>query len=104
MSSGLLGVKFTTNEVKDITGNMKSISGDIDNIMQDFNNTMGTLTGQAEGGLIDQTKTAAVQLYEGTCALANCFLDLGIKIGDYLKMMITQDSDMAQTLRDKIES
>lgn len=99
----LVGVTLTTSAIREITGNLKTISEEIEDTTKNFNNTMKTLTGQAEGGLIEQTTTAAEQLYDGVIKLSKCFLDLGIHIGDYLKMMLTHDSEQAQRLREQIE-
>lgn len=101
--SDLTGVKLMTSEVKMITGDIKDISKDIDDIMGNFKNIMAELTGQSEGGLIDQTVTAAEQLYDGVISLSKCFLNLGLKIGDYLKTMITGDQELAMHLREQIE-
>ena len=101
--AGITGVALTTSEVKAITNNIKTISSDVDEIMRDFNNTMTTLTGQAEGGLIDKTKTATTQLFDAVGNLSKCILRIGLKIGDYLKMMLTQDSNLADKLRNEIE-
>lgn len=102
-ASSLSGVKLTTSEVRAITGDIKGISGDIDNIMKDFQSTMATLTGQSEGGLINQTVTAAEQLLDGVMELSKCFLNLGLKIGDYLSAMLSGDQDLAMQLREQIE-
>ncbi|WP_418745979.1 hypothetical protein [Frisingicoccus sp.] len=103
MAAGLTGVKLTTQEVRNITGNIKGISSDVDDTMGEFQEIMTKLTGQSEGGLIDQTVTAAQQLFNGITDLAKCFLNLGLKIGDYLNAVLQNDSDMAQNLRDQIE-
>lgn len=99
----LVGVSLTTQEIRNITSNIKSISADMDVSMKNFQSCMQTLTGQAEGGLIDQTVTAGQQLFDGVMQLSKCFLNLGLKIGDYLNMMIRQDSNMAAYLREQIE-
>lgn len=103
MAAGLTGVKLTTQEVKAITENIKGITADIDETMGLFNNIMYQMTGSSEGGLIDQTVLFAEKLYDGIKDLAKCFLDLGLRIGDYLNAVLTLDSDMAQNLRDQIE-
>lgn len=102
-ASSLAGVKLTTSEVRAITEDIKSVSGDIDIIMKDFQSTMTTLTGQSEGGLINQTVTAAERLFDGAMELCRCFVDLGIKIGDYLNVMLSGDQDLAMQLREQIE-
>ncbi len=100
----LVGVSLTTQEIRNITTNVQSISADMDETMKNFQSCMSTLTGQAEGGLIDQTVTAGEQLFNGVMQLSKCFLRLGLKIGDYLNAMITRDSDMASYLRNQIEN
>lgn len=102
-ASDLAGVKLTTSEVKSITEDIKGISSDLDDIMGNFKNIMSELTGQSEGGLIEQTVVAAEQLYDGVIALAKCFLDLGLKIGEYLNAMLTGDQELAMQLREQIE-
>lgn len=105
MATGsLAGVKLTTSELRAITGDIKGISGDIDGIMKDFQSIMTTLTGQSEGGLINQTTTAATQLFDGVMKLSKCFLNLGLKIGDYLNAMLSGDQNLAMELRERIES
>ena len=46
---------------------------------------------------------AAEQLYDGVIRLAKCFLDLGMKIGDYLTTMLSGDQELAMQLREQIE-
>lgn len=104
MVADLSGVKLTTNEIRDITQTIKDISGDVDSTMQEFQNIMAKLTGQSEGGLIDQTITAAEQLFNGVMRLSKCFLNLGLKIGDYLNAVLNRDSEMAGYLRQQIEN
>lgn len=101
-ASGLAGVKMTTSQVKGITSDLTTISSDIDEILKNFQGIMAKLTGQSEGGLIDQTATAAEQLYDGGTRLARCCLDLGTKIGDYLNVMISGDSETARQLVEQI--
>lgn len=102
MAGGLVGVKLTTSSVRDITKDLEDISGSLKTIIGNFKDIMETMTGQSEGGLIDQTVTAGEQLYDGGIALAKCFLDLGDKIGSYLQVMLNQDSEMANQLLEQI--
>lgn len=102
-ASDLAGVKLTTSEVRAVTEDIKVITSDINDIMGNFKNIMTELTGQSEGGLIEQTVVAAEQLYDGVIRLAKCFLDLGMKIGDYLTTMLSGDQELAMQLREQIE-
>lgn len=99
----LVGAKLTTEALRGIIGDIESVSKDVDSIMSSFQSTMGKISGDAEGSIVEQITETGIQLFDGVMKLSNCFLNLGLKIGDYLKAMLTHDSDLAQSLRDRIE-
>ena len=97
------GAKLTTQSIREITEDIKNAYSNVTDIMKEFNNTMDEISGNAEGGIVDKIADTGRDLYDGLISLAECFVDLGIKIGDYLKMMLTHDSEMADRLRERIE-
>lgn len=99
----LVGAKLTAEALREIIGDIESISKDVDTIMGSFHSTMEKISGNAEGSIVEQITDTGIQLFDGVMKLSNCFLNLGLKIGDYLKAMLTHDSDLAQSLRDRIE-
>lgn len=103
MMATINGVSMTTKEVKGIVSDLKAISEDTTVIMGDFRNCMNELTGTSEGGIIDQTADAAVQVYNAFESLCCCFLDLGIHIGEFLKMVLTKDGDAAASMKESIQ-
>jgi phage-related protein len=104
MALDLTGASLTTAEVKEISTNIKTIGENIDKTMQSVNSIMTTITGDSEGGLIDQTVTAVQNLNELCATLVAGIMNIGLKIGDYLVTMINQDEDAASALRRSIES
>lgn len=102
--SDFIGAKLTSQALEEIVSDMKTISGDVDDIMGNFQSTMSKITGNAEGGIVEQIADTGVKLFEGVVKLSGCFLKLGLQIGDYLKMMLTHDSNLAEKLRDRIEN
>ena len=100
----LAGVKLTTQALRSITGDIQDISKDIDDIMSSFQSTMGKISGDAEGGIVEQITDTGKDLFDGVTTLAKCIMKIGLGIGDYLTMLLNHDSDMAQTLRQRIES
>ena len=103
MALDITGASLTTAEVKEISKNIKDISNDISNTMNEVNNIMTTLTGQSEGGVIDKTNDAVLQLNELCLTLVSCIMNIGLKIGDYLVAMINHDQEAAETMRNSIE-
>lgn len=102
MAMDITGASLTRGEVQEISSNIEQISKDIDSTMKSVSGIMTTLTDQSEGGLIKQTTTAVQQL-NGLCeTLVACILNIGIKIGDYLKVMFTQDGEAAEKLKESI--
>lgn len=99
----LVGAKLTTEALRNITSDIGDISKEVDGIMTNFQSTMQKISGNAEGSIVEQITDTGTQLFDGVMKLSNCFLNLGLKIGDYLKAMLTHDSDLAQSLRDRIE-
>lgn len=99
----LVGAKLTTEALRSITSDIGDISKEVDGIMTNFQSTMKKISGNAEGSIVEQITDTGIQLFDGVMKLSNCFLNLGLKIGDYLKAMLTHDSDLAQSLRDRIE-
>lgn len=97
------GAKLTTQAIRDITDDIKQASEDVTNIMKEFNNTMTEISGNAEGGIVEKIADTGRDLYDGVMSLCGCFVDLGIKIGDYLKLMLTHDSELANRLRERVE-
>lgn len=97
------GAKLTTQAIREITEDIKNASSDVTDIMKEFNKTMDEISGNAEGGIVDKIADTGRDLYDGVISLSGCFVDLGIKIGTYLKMMLTHDSEMADRLRERIE-
>ena len=100
----LAGVKLTTEALRSITTDLDKIGKDIDNVMTSFQSTMGKISGDAEGGIVEQITNTGEDLFDGVTTLAKCIMRIGIGIGDYLKMMLTHDSDLAQKLRERIEN
>lgn len=104
MAIDLTGASLTTSEVREISGNIEQVAKDIDGTMKSVNSIMATVTGQSEGGLINQTTTAVQQLNTLCETLVSCIMNIGLKIGDYLMAMLNHDQDAASTLRSSIES
>lgn len=104
MAMDLVGASLTTSEVREISGNIKQIGNDLDETMKTVNDIMTTLTGQSEGGVIDKTSTAVQQLSELAETLVESIINIGIGIGEYLKEMIYQDNQAAETLQKSTES
>lgn len=104
MAMDLTGASLTTTEIREITKNIEQISKDIDSTMGNVDDIMTTLTGQSEGGLIDKTTEAVQQLNKLMDVLVCSILNIGLKIGEYLNVMLTQDQEGADILRKSIES
>ncbi len=104
MAMDLTGASLTTAEVREITKNIEQIGNDLDDTMKSVNDIMTTLTGQSEGGLIEKTTTAVQQLNKLMDVLVCSILNIGLKIGDYLNVMLTHDKEAAETLRKSIEA
>lgn len=104
MAMDLTGASLTTAEVREITKNIEQIGNDLDDTMKSVNDIMTTLTGQSEGGLIEKTTTAVQQLNKLMDVLVSSILNIGLKIGDYLNVMLTHDKEAAETLRKSIEA
>ena len=104
MAMDLTGASLTTSEVRAISADIEQIGKNIDSTMQSVKSIMNTVTGQAEGGLIDQTTTAVEQLNDLCTKLVACIMNIGLKIGDYLMTMLNRDQEAAETLRHSIES
>lgn len=100
----LTGAFLSTSEVREISADIKQIGENIKETMGDVKDTMDIVTGDSEGGLIEQTTTAVRQLNELCETLVACIKNIGLKIGDYLMTMINQDQEAANTLRTSIES
>lgn len=98
------GAFLSTSEVREISADIKQIGEDIKETMGDVKEIMDTVTGQSEGGLIEQTTTAVQQLNELCETLVACIMNIGLKIGDYLTAMLNRDQEAANTLRTSIES
>lgn len=104
MAMDLTGASLTTSEVREITQNIKNIGNDLNETMKSVNDIMTTLTGQSEGGLIENTITAVQQLNKLMEVLVCSILNIGLKIGEYLNVMLTQDREGAEILKRSIES
>lgn len=104
MAMDLTGASITTAEVREITQNIKNIGNDLDDTMKSVNDIMTTLTGQSEGGLIENTTTAVQELNKLMDVLVCSILNIGLKIGEYLNVMLTQDQEGADILRKSIQS
>ena len=96
----LVGASLTTSEVRSISNNIQEIGDGIDETMKSVDSIMTTLTGQSEGGVIQKTETAVKEL----SSLATTLVTSIIGIGDYLKEMINQDNQAAETLQRSRES
>ncbi|MDO5781682.1 MAG: hypothetical protein Q4P27_04425 [Eubacteriales bacterium] len=104
MAMDLVGASLTTSEVRDISRNIEEIGNGIDETMKSVDNIMTTLTGQSEGGVIQKTETAVKELSSLATILVTSIIGIGIGIGDYLKEMISQDNQAAETLQKSTES
>lgn len=104
MAMDLTGASLTTSEIRSITSNIDQIGKDIANTMESVNDTMKTLIGQDEGGFINNTATAVQQLNNLTDVLVASLLNIGLKIGKYMDIMLTHDTEAADALRKSIES
>ena len=104
MAMDLTGASLTTAEVREISGNIKDIGNNIDETMKSVKSIMDTVTGQSEGGLIEQTTTAVQQLNDLCLTLVSCIVNIGIGIGDYLMAMINRDSEAADALRESVQA
>lgn len=104
MGMDLTGASLTTSQVLEISADIEQIGKDIDNTMKSVKSIMDTITGQSEGGLIEQTTTAVQQLNELCLTLVACIMNIGFKIGDYLTAMLNRDQEAAATLRASVEA
>ncbi len=100
----LVGASLTTSEVRSISNNIQEIGDGIDETMKSVDSIMTTLTGQSEGGVIQKTETAVKELSSLATTLVTSIIGIGIGIGDYLKEMIDQDNQAAETLQRSRES
>lgn len=101
----LVGASLTTSEVRSISNNIQEIGDGIDETMKSVDSIMTTLTGQSEiGGVIQKTETAVKELSSLATTLVTSIIGIGIGIGDYLKEMINQDNQAAETLQRSRES
>lgn len=104
MAMDLIGASMTTSEVRAISADIERIARDIENTMKSVNNIMGIITGQSEGGLIEQTTTAVVQLNTLCETLIACIANIAMKIGEFLRAMLTHDQEATESLKRSIES
>lgn len=98
------GASLTTSEIRACMSEIESISEAFDATMDNVNSSLTTMTGQCEGGAIQKAETGVKQLYSLCQTLASCFLDIGMKIGNYLNTMLSHDSDSADALQRSIEA
>ena len=75
MAMDLTGASLTTSEVRAISADIEQIGKNIDSTMQSVKSIMNTVTGQSEGGLIDQTTTAVEQLNDLCTKLVACIFN-----------------------------
>lgn len=100
----LAGVALTTSEVRTIVTDIENISREVDETMRNIDGTMTTLTGQSEGGVINKITTAVRELNMLVETLVACIMNIGLKIGEFLSMIINHDSEAAERIQQSIES
>lgn len=104
MGMDIIGASLTTNEVRTISETIKQVSANFEETMKNVSNIMTTLTGQSEGGIITQVTVAVEKLNELIAKLVDCIINIGLKIGDYVKAMLNWDGEAAIKIRESIES
>ena len=100
----LSGVALTVKEVKSIVADIEDISKETEETMKAVDSTMTTLTGQSEGGVIDKMTVAVRELNMLVETLVACIMNIGIKIGEFLDMIINHDSDAAERIMESVQS
>lgn len=98
MGMDLVGASLTVSEVREISGNIEKIANNIDDTMKTVSSLMTTLSGQSEGGLIQKTDESVVQLGSLVTTLVTSIIGIGVGIGEYLKTVIYNDQQAADTL------
>ena len=98
------GASLTTSEIRACMSEIESISDAFSTTIENVDNSLTIATGQCEGGSIQKAETGVKQLYSLCQTLASCFLDIGMKIGNYLNTMLSHDSDSADALQRSIEA
>lgn len=104
MGMDLTGASLTTSEVREITNNIEQIGKGIEETMKSVDGIMTTVIGQSEGGLIEKTTDAVQQLNKLMDVLVSSILNIGLKIGEYMNVMLNHDKEAAETLKRSIES
>lgn len=95
-------VHLTESEANDIAKRISDIGKSVENSGKSIDDTMTYLIENSKGEEIDLLRDLGKKLIVAIGELAVSALDMGIKIGEYIKAMINNDRDAAQKIKDSI--
>ena len=97
-------VHLTESDANNIANSIKTIAQGISDSVKILDDTTNTLISGAKGQEIDYFRDQGKRLINAVGDLATCAIDIGVKIGDYIKAMVNNDREAAQKIRDGFNS
>lgn len=95
-------VHMTKNEAENIKTEIDNIVNDVRDTTNNLDRVMQTLVQGSEGDEIDALHEEGTRLIGALGSWMTSCIDIGVKIGEYVKAMIRGDAEGAQRIKDSM--